>query len=512
KTYVTFDKLRREGRDSVWAYVARNLSRPLAFSSAGGWANVVIGNPPWVAFRHMSPDLQKRFKEMAKGENVYVGGKLATQNDLCALFAVRAASLYLRNGGRLAFVLPLAALSRGQFERLRSGSFDSARIAWDEVWTMDESVFPLFPVPACAVFGRRRATSKPLPDIVRTYSGSLPFRDAPEMIADDRLKVVEGAPAQTIAKFSGGSEYRAAFRQGATLVPRMLCLVERKQTGRVGSDASAPLMMSRRNQLEKLPWRDLPGIENRIEADFLRPVLLGESIQPYRVFRSFEGVTPISIGGKALDAKAALDNGFDGLFGWMKKAELHWSAYSQKSEMSLVQRWNFHNELGAQFPISPLRVVYAKAGTLPAACLVRDSTGVIDHMLYWTKTSSEEEALYLVAILNSETARARVAAYQSRGQWGARHFDKVIFNLPIPRFDPKSSLHKDLAAAASKAESIAAATSLPENVKFQRARGLVRAALTDAGLAAKIDALVASLLDTGSATEVRLKKVSKRRF
>ncbi|HVB88660.1 MAG TPA: N-6 DNA methylase, partial [Beijerinckiaceae bacterium] len=49
KTYVTFDKLRREGRDSVWAYVARNLSRPLAFSSAGGWANVVVGNPPWVA-------------------------------------------------------------------------------------------------------------------------------------------------------------------------------------------------------------------------------------------------------------------------------------------------------------------------------------------------------------------------------------------------------------------------------------------------------------------------------
>jgi hypothetical protein len=37
KTYLTFDKLRREGRDSVWAYVARNLSRPLAFSSADGW-------------------------------------------------------------------------------------------------------------------------------------------------------------------------------------------------------------------------------------------------------------------------------------------------------------------------------------------------------------------------------------------------------------------------------------------------------------------------------------------
>ncbi len=67
KTYLTFDQLRREGRDSVWAYVARNLSRPLFFSSAGGWANVVVGNPPWLAFRHMNADLQKRFKAMAKG-------------------------------------------------------------------------------------------------------------------------------------------------------------------------------------------------------------------------------------------------------------------------------------------------------------------------------------------------------------------------------------------------------------------------------------------------------------
>jgi hypothetical protein len=147
KTYLVFDRLRREGRNSIWAYVARNLSRPLAFSAGGGWANVVIGNPPWVAFRHMSDDLQKRFKELAKGAGVYVGGKLATQNDLCALFTARAASLYLRGAGRLAFVLPLAALTRGQFERFRSGSFHAGAIQWDEAWTMDDSVQPLFLVP-----------------------------------------------------------------------------------------------------------------------------------------------------------------------------------------------------------------------------------------------------------------------------------------------------------------------------------------------------------------------------
>jgi len=204
-TYTTFDQLRRDGRDSVWTYVARNLSRPLALSFGPGWANVVVGNPPWVAFRYMSDDMQKRFRQLANGERVYVGGKFATQNDLAALFTVRAVALYLRSGGRIAFVLPLAALTRGQFEKLRKGSFFSTRIAWDEAWTMDDDVQPLFPVPSCVVFGRRRATAKALPDTVKAFSGQLPMRDATEAIAGRHLTVQENAPKPAEGKFTGGS-------------------------------------------------------------------------------------------------------------------------------------------------------------------------------------------------------------------------------------------------------------------------------------------------------------------
>ena len=309
-TYVTFDELCRQGRDSVWTYVARNLSRPLALSFGAGWANVVVGNPPWVAFRHMSADLQKRFRDLANGERVYVGGKFATQNDLAALFTVRAASLYLRSGGRIAFVLPLAALTRGQFEKFRKGSFTSAKIAWDEAWTMDDDVQPLFPVPSCVVFGRRRATPKALPDTVRAYSGQLPLRDATEAIADATLTVQENAPKPAEGKFTGGSAYRKSFRQGATLVPRMLCLVERKSLGRLGGDPTAPFVASRRNNQEKQPWKSLPGVEHRVEAEFLHPVLLGESILPYRVWRPFEGVVPVTAQGAVLDAEAAANRGY----------------------------------------------------------------------------------------------------------------------------------------------------------------------------------------------------------
>ncbi|MGB8527980.1 MAG: hypothetical protein WCD75_14290 [Rhodoplanes sp.] len=65
----------------------------------------------------------------------------------------------------------------------------------------------------------------------------------------------------------------------------------------------------------------------------------------------------------------------------------------------------------------------------------------------------------------------------------------------IPRFDPGNSLHAELAAAAREAEVAAAAVPLPEGVKFQRARKIVRDALAKAGIAPRIDALVARLLD-----------------
>jgi hypothetical protein len=471
KTYVTFDRLRREGRDTIWAYVARNLSRPLAFSAGGGWANVLVGNPPWVAYRHMSRDLQRRFKELAKGEKVYVGA-IPSHNDLCALFVSRGSHLYLRPNGRLAFVLPLAALTRAQFERFRTGRF-GYNIAWDEAWTMDDSVVPLFPVPSCVVFGRKRAMAKTMPSRVRAYSGTLPYRDAPEEVADKRLTVIHDAPAPETAQRGGGSAYRTAFRQGAILIPRAFVLVERKQSGRLGSNPAAPLVISRRSAQEKRPWRDVESLEANVEQEFLRPVLLGESILPYRVFNTFEGVVPTTESGGVIDSNAAAENGIEHLGSWMRAAEQSWDQ-NGKGNRTFAEQLDYISQLSAQFPIAPLRVVYAKAGALPAACVIRDERAVIDHKLYWTKPDSEDEALYLCAILNSETARSRAEKYQSRGQFGARDFDKVMFNLPIPLFKPSDALHRDLAEAGAQAEVVAANVELKEGEKFQRAQARAR--------------------------------------
>jgi hypothetical protein len=147
-----------------------------------------------------------------------------------------------------------------------------------------------------------------------------------------------------------------------------------------------------------------------------------------------------------------------------------------------------------QVPTPSLRVAYAKAGTLLAACVIDDPLPVVDHMAYWAPVRNHNEARYLLAILNSEPTRARVAAMQARGQWGARHFDKLVWELPIPEFDPRNPLHRDLARAGARAETLAAAVPLRDNAGFRAHRAAIRTALAESGLAAEIDTLAARLV------------------
>ena len=174
--------------------------------------------------------------------------------------------------------------------------------------------------------------------------------------------------------------------------------------------------------------------------------------------------------------------------------------HTDRQKFRLIEQFNYYGKLSAQFPIPRLRVVYAKAGTLPAACFSEIERDNRPHAVLGRLRVAKLKGITL-CIFNSETSRARVATMQSRGQWGARHFDKVMFTLPIPRFDSAITLHNELAAAAAEAERIAAAFELPASVKFQRARKLIRDALTESGIAPHIDELVARLLDQPEANE-----------
>ena len=61
-TYRTLVHLNAEGRNHIWGYVARNLSRPIWLATERQKADVVVGNPPWVRYSSLSAANQTRLK------------------------------------------------------------------------------------------------------------------------------------------------------------------------------------------------------------------------------------------------------------------------------------------------------------------------------------------------------------------------------------------------------------------------------------------------------------------
>jgi hypothetical protein len=118
----------------------------------------------------------------------------------------------------------------------------------------------------------------------------------------------------------------------------------------------------------------------------------------------------------------------------------------------------------------------------------------VDHTAYWAPARHEGEARYLAAVLNAEATRRRIAGMQARGQWGARHFDKLVWELRIPDYDARNPQHRRLAAVAERAERLAAAVEVREGGHFTAQRAAIRRALADAGVATELDAAVEALL------------------
>lgn len=344
ETYGKLVKLNEEGRNHIWGYVARNLSRPIWLATEKQKAEVVVGNPPWVRYSALSKANQTRLKQEATTANVWVGGKAATANDLSAYFFARAIDLYMKRDGKIAFVLPYAALSRDPYAKFRKGDFHrgptTVSVRFTAAWTFPSDVQPLFPVPSCVLFARGEHLPRKLPDKVARYSGQLPMRDATPEMADTHLSAVEDDwPADTGV---AASPYRDKFRQGATLVPRRLVIVEALPVGgRLGGNPNAPRVRGRTSKQDKAPWKFLDPLEGPVEAEFLRPVLLGESIAPYRVLNNVVGVIPWNPNRhEVMDSEGALGIGKQRLADWLTKAEGLWQGHGTGG-MSLQERWDY---------------------------------------------------------------------------------------------------------------------------------------------------------------------------
>ena len=76
----------------------------------------------------------------------------------------------------------------------------------------------------------------------------------------------------------------------------------------------------------------------------------------------------------------------------------------------------------------------------------------MDRTLYQTVCQSEDEARYVLALINSNALAAATAPFMPKGLYGPRHFEKHGWKLPIPRYDAGDPLHVRLSELGATAE------------------------------------------------------------
>ncbi|MFQ5903990.1 MAG: N-6 DNA methylase, partial [Candidatus Binatia bacterium] len=139
-----------KNRDTIWSFVLKNIYKPLSLMKK---FDLVVGNPPWLSYRYVDQlDYQSFLKTQITRTYALVkgAGYLITHMELATLFFLRAAHLYLKRDGAIAFVMPRSVFTADQHHVFREGGFQAVGLAVVRGWDLEE-VEPLFNVPACVM-------------------------------------------------------------------------------------------------------------------------------------------------------------------------------------------------------------------------------------------------------------------------------------------------------------------------------------------------------------------------
>lgn len=277
-------KLYSEGKDTVWLYFLKNLPRPRFLERQP--FDVVVGNPPWISLRYIGDPSYARFlrREWLKTYGLLLGRQahLFFHIDTSALFFAKAADLYLKREGLIAFVMPRGVFTASQYAIFTGFDFLGDRsvvLGLQEVVDMapeaHQRVEPLFLQAACVLVARKgSATNYPVP-ATRLWGGlpgrNLAWKEAEKHLSRERFKL-ERTPTGKLVPLKRGrkpslrpgrSPYYDKVFEGATIVPRSLFFVRAEP-----SPPTLPLLVTDPQVAEKPPWKGT-RLRGQVEPRFL---------------------------------------------------------------------------------------------------------------------------------------------------------------------------------------------------------------------------------------------------
>jgi len=482
-TAKAMKELIEEEKDSIWAYVMKNMYKPLFLKEK---FDVIIGNPPWLSYRFVDKgEYQKFLKKMivedykllggvSAGARMKVKAELMTHMELATLFFLRTAHLYLKDKGIIGFVVPRSVFTADQHNTFRRQQYQM-KLGFTEIWDL-EKVKPLFNVPTC-VFIAKKGISTTSPHAAEFISGNLPKKNTGLLEAEESLEVTRGtlyvcakgqrsflSPSEEGYLEDQRSHYHSLFKNGATIYPRNFWFVDIKAHPKLGFNPAAPYVETAEAS-EKVAKAHYKGVmlKGNIEKEFLYATLLSTDVVPFGHLDFRTAVLPLIHDGESysiIKEVEASKKGFFHLAKWLHKVQEIWEEKrSEKAERMDVVDWlDYRRKLSMQKQ-TKYKVLYPTSATYLCGCVIERKAikieidgqeldlqdYVTDVKTFYAETNKRAEAYYLCSVMNAPIIDELIKPMQSRGLFGPRDIHKKVWELPIPEFDPSNENHKELA-------------------------------------------------------------------
>lgn len=451
--------IRHEG-DGVWAWYIQNQASAILLRR--NKVGRIVSNPPWVRFNKIQNRTRKaEMERMSHDLGLWVGGNVATSSDISQLFVVRCIDLYLQKGGWSSWVLPHGALYGDSWRAFR----DKTSGLVTGRWHMGRLPFPN--TPTCVLwFGPKQRDGKLVKKQRRQLDPSSSWETVHSMT---KLQTLHTFPEEPSEWLDGK---KPLARAGATLVPH--CFVK--------IDKITPEYKITTHRSMHPPWKKLDTFTGVVPWEWIRECLFFTNLMPFHIPDATPCLLPIVNGDWDPDRKN------NDLYRLVYDTYRTHRGSGKNTPLTLESRYNHQNSLFAQFERTGPQVLYNTAGdNLYAARM--DVFRLIDVGLFSVQCKSDDEALFLTAILN---APALLEAFRAARQ-SDRHFVGHIWRkIPIPRYNHTNRTHHTLVKLAKKAERIAADAYDP-NTTRKRNRSHIKAELVLQGISGRIDDVVRGL-------------------
>lgn len=273
-------KIIKEEGNGVWAWYMANRAAPLLLSDKK--IDRIVANPPWVRMSNIQvPARKEALEELAKTENLWVGGQNATGFDVAALFVWRCGRLYLKNRRHsgAGWVTNQAAITAGNWKAFRKQMLD---LTGD--LTLNVEVFGLgqvkdqpFTGAKTAVWYEGTACWQPgrITDLTTRdrIDREEPWATAQQKLEKTVRPQIRVAPSEYL-----NEQGRPLFRNGATLFPHCLIKITDVQPSHTSGHVKVTTAKSK-----QAPWKHIPPQTGDIPAHWVKNAVFSNDLWPYAV-------------------------------------------------------------------------------------------------------------------------------------------------------------------------------------------------------------------------------------